>query len=112
MSDGTQERIQHLLLSRPDSIAGLIEEMSVDVYCALRLAVELSRWPDGKRLDTQQRDLCMQAIILYEAKHLPEQDRIGFDLSASCSSKSDRAQPQPISVAGLAGSSGREGNKA
>ena len=40
----------------------------------------------------------MQAIILYEAKHLPEQDRIGFDLSASCKSKSAAGETQPVTL--------------
>ena len=61
--------------------------MNSDVYDSLKLAIELGKWGDGARLDAQQIDFCMQAIILYEAKHLREQDRVGFDLSASCKSK-------------------------
>ncbi len=109
MSESDQQGIERLLLSKPESIGELIDEMSVEVYAVLKLAVEVSRWPDGRRLERPQRDLCMQAIILYEAKHLPEQDRIGFDLSASCKSKA--TETQTITVAGPAGSASSEGSK-
>lgn len=111
MSDSEMQGIERLLRSKPESIDALIDEMNVEVYDALKLAVELSKWPDGQRLQEQQRDLCMQAIILYEAKHLPEHDRIGFDLSASCASKSTTAPTQKITVSNLSGSAGNEGNK-
>ncbi len=111
MSDNTQLGIERLLLSKPESIGGLIDEMSVEIYEALKLAIELSRWPDGKRLGAQQRDFCMQAIILFEAKHLPEQDRIGFDLSASCKSKSPESQTLSVTMAGLDDSMSKEGSK-
>jgi len=82
-----QEALDRLLLQRPESIPQLIESMSFDVYDSLKLAVEIGKWADGRRLAPEQLDFCLQAVILYEAKHLPEHDRIGFDLSASCESK-------------------------
>lgn len=92
MSEGTQESLEQLMRQRPESIAQLIESMSAEVYDALKLAVEIGKWADGQRLDAQQRDFCLQAVILYEAKHLPEQDRIGFDLAANCESKNGDTQ--------------------
>ena len=98
MSEREQQGIEKLLAGKPESIEALIDEMSAEVYEALKLAVEISKWPDDRRLEEEQRDLCMQAIILFEAKHLPEQDRIGFDLSASCKSKAQGEQVQEITV--------------
>lgn len=112
MSDTEQAGIERLLRSKPESIGELIDEMSVDLYEALKLAIEISKWPDGNRLEPRQRDFCMQAIILYEAKHLPEQDRIGFDLSASCKSKSQEQPLQRIDVAQAPNYQGNEGSKA
>ena len=109
MTESDQQGIERLFLVKPESIGKLIDEMSAQVYAALKLAVEISKWPDGRLLTPQQRDFCMQAVILFEAKHLPEQDRIGFDLSASCNSKT--AGTQTITVAGLAGSASIEGSK-
>lgn len=98
MSDSKQQGFEELFIQRPESIEQLIDEMNSDVYGSLKLAVELGKWGDGARLNAQQIDFCMQAIILYEAKHLPEQDRVGFDLSASCQSKAAPEQTQTISI--------------
>jgi len=92
MSDSTQQGFEELFMKRPESIDQLIDEMNSAVYDSLKLAVEIGKWGDGERLDAQQIDFCMQAIILYEAKYLPEQERVGFDLSASCKSKAAPAQ--------------------
>ncbi|MDB3898795.1 YeaC family protein [Gammaproteobacteria bacterium] len=103
--------LERLLLNRPGSIEQLVEGMSVEVVDSLRLAVEIGKWSDGKRLDAQQVELCMQAIILYESKHLPEQERVGFDLSASCKSKASTEQAQTISLVPGTGSADSEGSK-
>lgn len=48
------------------------------IYRAFVQAIEIGRWPDGRRLSEQQRELCMQAIIEYDLQHNPEHQRIGF----------------------------------
>ena len=98
MSDNKKPGFEELFMARPESIEQLIDGMSSDVVGSLRLAVELGKWGDGARLNPQQIDFCMQAIILYEAKHLPEQKRVGFDLSASCKSKVSPELTQTISI--------------
>jgi len=116
MSDSKQQGFEEFFMRRPESVEQLIDEMSSDVYDSLKLAVELGKWNDGVRLDSQQTDFCMQTIILYEAKHLPEEDRIGFDLSASCKSKVIPEQLQTISLVENANSISeigiKEGNEA
>ena len=98
MSDNKKPGFEELFMARPESIEQLIDGMSSDVVGSLRLAVELGKWCDGARLNPQQIDFCMQAIILYEAKHLPEQKRVGFDLSASCKSKVSPELTQTIFI--------------
>lgn len=108
MSDELQQGFDELFMQRPESVEQLIDGMNSDVYDSLKQAIELGKWRDGSKLNAQQVDFCMQAIILYEAKHLPEQDRIGFDLSASCKSKVGAAQTQAISIVAAASFSGDE----
>ena len=98
MSDNKQQGFEEFFMQKPASIEQLIDEMNSDVYDSLKLAIELGKWGDGARLDAPQIDFCMQAIILYEARHLREQDRVGFDLSASCKSKAAPEQAQIISI--------------
>lgn len=112
MSDSEQQVFEELFREKPASIEKLIDGMNADVYASLKLAVELGKWGDGTRLDAEQIDFCMQTIILYEAKHLPEQERVGFDLSASCKSKAVPEQTQTISLVTSESSTNKEGNKA
>lgn len=57
----------------------LIERLDPAVYQNLRRAIELGKWPDGRALSSEQRAICMEAVIYYENTHnLPEQDRVGF----------------------------------
>jgi uncharacterized protein YeaC (DUF1315 family) len=56
----------------------LIARMTPEMHAVVRQAVELGRWPNGDVLDAEQRDMCMQALIVYESKRLPEEQRAGY----------------------------------
>lgn len=46
----------------------LLSSMSPDVYSRLRQAAETGKWPDGTALDENQKSVCLQAVMLYQAK--------------------------------------------
>lgn len=57
----------------------LIERLDPNVYQNLRQSIELGKWPDGRKLTPQQREISLEAVIYYENLHnLPEQERVGF----------------------------------
>ena len=56
----------------------MIESMTPQIYENLRRAVELGKWPDGKKVTPEQREHAMQAIIAWGERHLDAADRIGF----------------------------------
>lgn len=56
----------------------LLSSLTPDIYHNLKRAVELGKWPDGKRLSREQRELCMQAVIAYERQHLPPEQQTGY----------------------------------
>lgn len=62
----------------PINTDDILQAMNDDVYYRFLQAIELGRWPDGQRLTDEQRHTCMQAVIIYEHAHLPEQQRTGF----------------------------------
>ena len=64
--------------AKPESFMSLIEDITPEIHANLRRAVELGRWPGGERLSAEQVELCLQALILYEARHLPESERSGY----------------------------------
>lgn len=59
-------------------IKKLLDSITPEIYQNLKLAVEISKWPDGKKLSAEQRELCMQAVIAYEHKHLPPEEHTGY----------------------------------
>ena len=97
------ETIEQLFLQRPQSIEQLIAEMTPEIYANLKSAIELSKWNDGSRLNAEQLESCMQAVILYESKNIPYQQRTGFDLAADCSSRRAGSQQSEIEQGDPAG---------
>jgi uncharacterized protein YeaC (DUF1315 family) len=71
------------------SFAHLISNITQDVYESLKLAVEIGKWPDGRKLTQEQKELSLQAVIAWELKHLPEEERTGYMGPQECSSKSE-----------------------
>ena len=55
----------------------LLNSITPDIYSRLKLGVEIGKWPDGKSLTSEQKELCMQAIIAYE-QGIPEDQRTGY----------------------------------
>lgn len=76
----------------------LIASMSRETCDNMRRAVELGRWPDGRTLTREQKQLCLQAVIAWENKNLPEQERTGY-MEQACESDAGQADTeQPVSI--------------
>jgi uncharacterized protein YeaC (DUF1315 family) len=56
----------------------LLSSITPDIYQNLKLAVEIGKWPDGNKLSSEQRQLCMQAVIAYEHKNLPPEEPVTY----------------------------------
>jgi uncharacterized protein len=70
------EKIPEIPFDKPESIDALVDAMTPTIYENLKTAVELGKWGDGARLSPEQVESCLQAIILYETKNLPESERV------------------------------------
>lgn len=68
---------EHTDLSLPD-LHSLLENITPDIYEALKRAVELGKWPNGVRLTTEQREICLQAVIYYDGRFRPAHERVGY----------------------------------
>ncbi len=72
--------------------------MTLEVWHNMRRAVETGRWPDGRTVSGEQRELCLQAVIAWEVRNLPEEERTGY-LPQHCKSEADQdAAEQPVSL--------------
>ncbi|WP_369809212.1 YeaC family protein [Oceanicoccus sp. KOV_DT_Chl] len=56
----------------------LINNLTPDIHASLKKAIEIGKWPDGKALTQEQKELCMEAVINYEQRFLPEEQRVGY----------------------------------
>lgn len=74
-----------------------IVDMSPEVYRSLKRAVELGKWPDGRRLTTEQRARCLEAVIAWGRLNLPEEQRVGYiDRGHKAGEVCDDPAPQPL----------------
>lgn len=69
------------------SFAEMIENITPEIYQSLKLAVEIGKWPDGRKLTQEQKELSMQAVIAWELQNLPEEERTGY-INQQCASHS------------------------
>ena len=70
------------------SFAEMIENITPEIYQSLKLAVEIGKWPDGRKLTQEQKELSLQAMIAWEVQNLPEEERTGYMGPSECKSKS------------------------
>lgn len=67
-----------LLQNKPATFEDLLAGMTPDIHERLKLAVELGKWPNGDRLTPQQVELCLQAVIAWDVRNLPETERVAY----------------------------------
>lgn len=70
------------------TFAQMIENITPEIYESLKLAVEIGKWSDGRKLTDEQRELSLQAVIAWEIQNLPEEQRTGYMGPQECASKS------------------------
>ncbi|MCO7027955.1 YeaC family protein [Vibrio paracholerae] len=66
----------------------LINAIMPEAYQRLLYAVETGKWPEGTPLSQQQRDSCMQAVMLYQSKHNTQADHMSVGVGGEVVFKS------------------------
>lgn len=86
---------------RPQDFASAAATLDRPSYENLRRALALGRWPDGRRLDERQRRICLEAVIAWEAAHLPPEARTGHVERGACADgPADADAPRPLRILG------------
>jgi len=84
-------------MSNVQSFEALVENMTEEVWQRMRQSVELGRWPDGRQLTAEQRELSLEAIIAWEIRNnIPLEERTGY-LPQSCKNQG----PSPVAQAAV-----------
>lgn len=60
------------------NIEQILKTLTPEIVAKLKTAVELGKWDNGVALTKEQRQICMQAVLIWEHKHLPETERTGY----------------------------------
>lgn len=50
-------------------LEAMLAAMTPEVYQRLATAVETGKWPDGVALTPEQRENCLQLVMLWQARH-------------------------------------------
>ena len=82
----------------------LISMVTPEIYQRISTAVELGKWPDGVALTDEQKEHCMQIVLLLQAKnnHTPEHMTVGTNGQITMKSKQElKAQFQTERLATL-----------
>ncbi len=57
----------------------LLKSMTPEMHAAMKQAVELGKWPDGRRLSKEDKETCLQAVIAYDHQQdIPTEERVGY----------------------------------
>lgn len=83
----------------------LIARLDATTCVALKRAVEIGKFPDGRRLTDEQRELCMEAVLAWEAHNLPPEQQTGYidrgkKVEGEVCDSHDHAAEQPLNIRG------------
>jgi uncharacterized protein YeaC (DUF1315 family) len=56
-------------MAMKQELEAMLNAMTPEVYERLSTAVETGKWPDGVALTPEQRDNCMQLVMLWQARY-------------------------------------------
>ena len=75
----------------------LVNSLTPEVVDNFKRAIELGRWPDGRKLTDEQREHCMQAIIHWDLAHVSAPERTGsIDLGRKQAVRRDENEARPL----------------
>ena len=61
-----------------NTVNELVESLTPEMAQDLKRAIELGKFPNGRIVSEAQRELMLEAVILYDAAKLPGDERTGF----------------------------------
>lgn len=56
----------------------ILASLTPEIVEKFRTAIALGKWENGTRLTAQQRETCLQAVMVWEHEFLPVEERMGY----------------------------------
>ena len=76
----------------------IINSMTPEVYQRLSTAVELGKWPDGVTLTEEQKENCLQLVMLWQARHNTEAQHMTIDTNGQMVMKSKQQLKEDFGI--------------
>ena len=76
----------------------IINSMTPEVYQRLSTAVELGKWPDGVALTEEQKENCLQLVMLWQARHNTEDQHMTIDTNGQMVMKSKQQLKEDFGI--------------
>ena len=64
-----------------------VKELTPSIIERFKTAISIGKWPDGRLVNDEQKEILTQAIIIYDNSHAPVGQRIGDLEEDSCFKK-------------------------
>ncbi|MEB4673901.1 YeaC family protein [Enterobacteriaceae bacterium G50] len=80
------------------SIEQIIDNMTPDVYQRLMTAVELGKWPDGVALTPEQKENCLQLVMLWQARYNSDAQHMTIDTNGQMVMKSKQQLKEDFGI--------------
>jgi len=78
----------------------LVDSITPEAYQRLCYAVETGKWPEGNALSAEQRESCIQAMMLYQSKHNKQPEHMTVAAGGELHIKSKNEFKQSFSKVG------------
>ena len=56
----------------------ILDSLSPEIVAKFRTAIEIGKWENGQKLTQAQKEICMQAVMVWEHEYLPINERTGY----------------------------------
>ncbi|MFE8049918.1 YeaC family protein [Brenneria goodwinii] len=80
----------------------LIDAMTPEIYQRLATAVELGKWPDGVSLSAEQKENCLQMVMLWQSRHNKQAEHMTIGPDGEIVMKSKQELKQQFSEPAIA----------
>ena len=80
------------------SIEQMIDNMTPEIYQRLATAVELGKWPDGVALTAEQKENCLQLVMLWQSRNNSDAQHMTIDTNGQMVMKSKRELKEDFGI--------------
>lgn len=79
----------------------VVAALTPDIYQRLATAVELGKWPDGVPLTQEQKENCLQMVMLWQSRHNVDAEHMTINTGGELVMKSKQELKQAFAMNNL-----------